>query len=415
MKILFVAMANSVHTARWINQIPRSSNEVYIYPCINTGSSHPDLHDLTIYHNFYSKTENVGKNVTLLGYQIFDTSIEENLFFHYSKSIFNLFIYSIEKVTNILWPNRSAEKLAKIIQKINPDVIHSMQIQASGYLTLEAKKIVKSNFPRWIVTNWGSDISLFGSDPSHASKIREVLSECDYYSCECERDLKLARKFGFKGKFLEVMPNAGGYDIPRYKKYSLVSPSQRKYIMVKGYQGWAGRSLVALEALDSIGYILHEKKYGLIIYSMAGNTEVEKRAEAIAQKHHLKLKLIPQFTPHDEIIRLHAESRISIGLSMGDGISTSLLESMLTGSFPIQSYTACADEWIVDGHTGILVPPEAQQSVKRALLKAIEDDGLVDKAAKLNLRTIKQSADYNKIRKQVLELYNTVIKESKKS
>jgi len=404
MKVLLVAMSDSIHTARWIESIHGKGIEVYLFPSTASDS----LHNRENVKKFYSQSFfNINTHDGKL--------IERTILHHYFNSFLLVTMNCLNKLVSILSRYSRMDSLAKVISNLQPDIIHSLEIQSAGYLVNEVKKIIKTNFPLWIVTNWGSDISLFGSDPSHANKIREVLSECDYYSCECVRDLKLARKFGFKGKFLEVMPNAGGYDLTRYKKYSLMPPSKRKYIMVKGYQGWAGRSLVALEALDSIGHVLHEKKYGLIIYSMAGNIEVEKRAKEVAEKHSLKLKLIPQFTPHDAIIKLHAESRISIGLSMGDGISTSLLESMLTGSFPIQSYTACADEWIVDGHTGILVPPEDQNLVKHAILRAIESDSLVDKAAKLNLHTIKERADYNMIRKQVLELYNTVIKESQKS
>ncbi len=64
--------------------------------------------------------------------------------------------------------------------------------------------------------------------------------------------------------------------------------------------------------------------------------------------------IIPEFTSHHDILQKHGQARISIGLSIGDAISTSLLEAIVMGSFPIQSWTSCADEWIVDGKTGIL-------------------------------------------------------------
>ena len=35
------------------------------------------------------------------------------------------------------------------------------------------------------------------------------------------------------------------------------------------------------------------------------------------------------------------------------------------GSFPIQSDTACADEWIEDGVSGLIVPPEDPDSLRR--------------------------------------------------
>jgi glycosyltransferase involved in cell wall biosynthesis len=81
---------------------------------------------------------------------------------------------------------------------------------------------------------------------------------------------------------------------------------------------------------------------------------------------------------------------------------------MIAGSYPIQSYTACADEWILDGVTGELVPPEDVGAVEKAISKAIKNDQLVDRAARLNLRTIRERGDYELVRKQVIELYNEV-------
>ena len=71
--------------------------------------------------------------------------------------------YILEK----LFPSIRVRQLIRVIQKIRPDIVHSMEIQSAGYLTLEAKKILQGKFPPWIVTNWGSDIYLFGRLKDH--------------------------------------------------------------------------------------------------------------------------------------------------------------------------------------------------------------------------------------------------------
>src|SRR6185503_10908709 len=63
------------------------------------------------------------------------------------------------------------DELIKTIQKVKPDIIHSLEIQHAGYLTLSAKKKIGSDFPTWIVTNWGADIHYFGEIQEHAEKI----------------------------------------------------------------------------------------------------------------------------------------------------------------------------------------------------------------------------------------------------
>ena len=43
------------------------------------------------------------------------------------------------------------------------------------------------------------------------------------------------------------------------------------------------------------------------------------------------------------------------------------------GALPIQSCTACADEWIVDGRSGLIVPPEDVDVIENALRRALTD------------------------------------------
>lgn len=86
-----------------------------------------------------------------------------------------------------------------------------MEIQHAGYSVHEVKQKLDS-FPPWIVTNWGSDIYLFGRLREHQKTIAQILDSCDYYSCECTRDIALARELGFKGNVLPVIPNSGGME-----------------------------------------------------------------------------------------------------------------------------------------------------------------------------------------------------------
>jgi glycosyltransferase involved in cell wall biosynthesis len=77
----------------------------------------------------------------------------------------------------------------------------------------------------------------------------------------------------------------------------------------------------------------------------------------------------PYFYTHQEMLSMNGKARISITLNISDGVSTSLLEAIVMGAFPIQSYTACANEWVEDGKTGLLVHPEDTESVEHQALK----------------------------------------------
>jgi glycosyltransferase involved in cell wall biosynthesis len=152
--------------------------------------------------------------------------------------------------------------------------------------------------------------------------------------------------------------------------------------------------------------------YDVAIY--LASHEVRIAAELFERNTGIPVRIIPERTRHQEILKLHGRSRISIGLSISDAISTSLLEAMVMGSFPIQSCTSCADEWIQDGETGILVPPEDPEVVETAIRRAITDDGLVNDAAEKNFRIAKERLDRNKLKEMAIGLYRRVEKEGER-
>jgi len=188
--------------------------------------------------------------------------------------------------------------------------------------------------------------------------------------------------------------------------------SKRKNIMLKGYQGWSGRALFGLRALARCKDILTD--YTLIIFSNTLANDIQIAAELFSKEVNIKVVLVPIDTENDEILKLHASARISIGLSISDSISISVLEAMAMGSFPIQSYTSAADEWIIDGETGMLVPPEDPDIIELAIRKALLDDELVDKAEKINWETVKSKLNYNDLKKKTIESYQIVYDYSKR-
>src|SRR5512138_2685070 len=72
-------------------------------------------------------------------------------------------------------PSR-AERLAGLVARLKPDIVHSLEIQNGGELVLAAKRSGRAPFPPWIATNWGSDIFLFGRLPECERSIRDILS-----------------------------------------------------------------------------------------------------------------------------------------------------------------------------------------------------------------------------------------------
>ena len=388
MRILFVAMIDSVHTARWIAQVADQGWELFLFPA-QQRYPHPLLRNITVF----------GATARRAGY--LDASVR------YLRRFSLPFYRDVQTGlrTHQAATGHAEASLRRVIRKIKPDIIHTLEFQHAGYMALRAKQGGGGPFPTWIATNWGSDIFHFGKLAEHQQPIRELLQHCDYYSCECRRDIQLARDMGFRGRVLPVLPNAGGLDIGHAAAFRQPGPtSGRKTILVKGYQGTFGRALVSFQAFRLCRELLQD--YTIVIYS-AGE-EVLNAASRFGRETGIRVLGVPK-TSHEEILRLFGTARIYIGLSISDGISTSLLEAMVMGAFPIQSCTACADEWLTQGEGGLIVPPEDPAAIAAAIRRALADDALVDRAAAINARTAAARLDGHGIKPQVINMYRDIL------
>jgi hypothetical protein len=394
--ILLVAMLDSIHTARWVAQLDGQGWDVHLFPSCRGETVHPVMTNVTVHHMFYSErlsadmalNSNDKPSVFALWFDRFRTYIFERRF-----------------------PMHRGRQLRRVISRIRPDMIHSMEMQAAGYLTLEAKKQSLAPFPPWLVTIWGSDIFLFGRLGDHKEKIRAVLENCDFFSCECERDVELARALGLRGERVSSgSPVTGGFsaaDLNMSKAACITA--DRKVIMLKGYQHWAGRALFGLRALERCADLL--TGYEIVIYSAV--PDVDLAARLFSEKVGIPVRVLSQRISHGEILALHARARISIGLGISDGISVSLLEAMAMGSFPIQSCTACASEWIEHGVSGMIVPPEDPDIIEMAIRTALTDDELVNRAAEINRRVVQERLDSDRLKQAAIDMYSRILRHQK--
>lgn len=387
MRILFVAFPDSSHTARWIAQVSDQGWELHLAPT-NLFPPHPILPRNVIVH--------MPSNQRMLRGQRLAVKALTNWPHAASRGLAERLLARLDAT--------SPAQLAKTIRHVRPDIVHSLVLQHAGYATLAARSFVGAPFPTWIAGNWGSSLYLFGRLAQHKARLQAVLAACDYYTCECERDVALARQFGFTGPILPTLPAAGGLDMTTLQKLRSPQPtSARRVILLKGYQNWAGRALVGLRAIELCADLLQ----GYRVVIQLASPELEIAAELVANATGIPIEIVPQ-VGHTEALARFGAARVHVGLSISDGISHSLLESMAMGAFPIQSSTACANEWIEDGTSGFLVPPEDPHIVAAALRRALTDDTLVDNAAQINWETVRQRLDYQKVKQQTIELYQTV-------
>jgi hypothetical protein len=379
-KILVIGMLDSIHLARWLEQFKDEDINFILFPSKRFRTPHPKLQTLltTEFAARYSLAF-FPRRIRFSGY--FDFLANE--------------IYKLFKRAH----SRS-QKLSRVLTNNHFDYVHAIEFQGAGYLLSEQdSKNLESN--KIILTNWGSDIYYFKSFDEHLAKIKNVLRIADYYSAECVRDYSLAREFGFRGIELPCIPNAGGFELQKQTQGS-IPPSARSQILIKGYGGKFGRADIPVSVIPTI--FQSHPKCTYFIYSVTPDTMalIQGLPEEVRQR--IRVSEVGNGLSQKEMLHEFRKSRIYIGCSESDGISTSFLEAVVNGSYPIQSGTSCANEWVQKGaHASIvnLNPEELLTAIEKALI----DDQLVDNAAKQNLILAERELSSEVIKKQALTFY----------
>lgn len=408
-----VAMQTSIHTVRWVGQISERY-EVHLFP-IDARAPHPDLRRVVVHEPLFpgdlrgcferlrgGSTGASGETGPVTR-PLLNLPIPKRLLRNL-RGLLRESLGTSDTSTSKLYGSR---RLARVVKRVKPDLIHSLEFQHCSYLVLKARRFPAVRKCRWWATNWGSDIFHFKQFPEHEEKIKELLGQLDFYSCECHRDLTCVREFGFEGHVMPVVPNAGGFDIERVRALrEQVMPSDRSVILVKGYQTFVGRALTALDALERNARALEGFK--VVVYSAC--PPVRERVTFLKAAGILDVECMDRIS-HDSMLKLYGNARIYLGISASDGISTSLLESIALGAFPIQTNTACCLEWIKDGETGFEVPVGDVEVIAERVSRAICDDQLVDRAWLENWKTVTDRLNSRKIRKVVEQMYETALHE----
>ncbi len=381
MKIIIVGMVNSIHLVKWVEHLFQYKKvEIIIFP-VFPAKVHPRLLKIS---NSVNKKSNI-KIANLLPWN------QVNFF------LLKLMNFLFKDIFFTHWLNF-------LIKKIKPDYLHSHELSTSSILCLRAKSYFQGTFPLWIVTNWGSDLYFFYKKKKFQKDLKNVLKFSNFYSAECKRDYRIAKKIGTNAKFLDCVINSGGIPLKYANKINKKKlTSSRKVIIIKGYHGLFGLALNSIKAIQKISH--HLKNYTIVVYS--ADQIVIDYCNSISKRLNLNFEIYSKNInlTQKKMYELFSKSKVYIGISKSDGISTSLLESMAFGTFPIQANTSCANEWILNSQTGYIVDPLNIELISKKILIAINNDKLVNQAAKLNWKTIVKRADSNKIKKIIRGIY----------
>jgi glycosyltransferase involved in cell wall biosynthesis len=99
------------------------------------------------------------------------------------------------------------------------------------------------------------------------------------------------------------------------------------------------------------------------------------------------------------------DARIYLGCSKSDGLSTSFLEAVCGGAYPIQTNTSCAQELVNEGVIGSIINLD-EESVLDALRKAHLDPDYLNAAQDANFAYARKKLSVDFVRNKAQKFYD---------
>lgn len=378
MKILFVSMS-SVHVTRWIENLKDTSYELYWFDVLGRGK----LETLDTVQQF---TEWKRRKIAPIKGEYF-----------LSKKL----PYFFEKIIPFLEVTAN-EALEKIILEIQPDIIHSFEMQSCSYPILKTM----NKFPKlkWIYSCWGNDLYYNSQIPKELKTIKKILTRVNFLHTDCNRDFEIAKSLGFIGKFFGVIPGGGGYNLTYCKNYRLPF-EERKIILIKGYEHLFGRGLNVIKAMKLANDFV--VNYEVVVFG------AHQEVIDFINLNKLPFKIFGRNgLSQIELIKLMGKSILFIGNSISDGMPNTLLEAIIMQAFPIQSNPGNASAEIIENNKNGLLINDANDvnEIKEKIIFALTNLKLVQQAMFLNNEIADQRLDYKCNKLKIEKIYSQIKK-----
>jgi glycosyltransferase involved in cell wall biosynthesis len=401
MRILFCVQASALHAARWINQFADTGWDLHVFE--NVAPGHGVCPDFRCgrFHLPYPQSVPAGleRQSTL------------------SRSWMARAAVRLRRPVGRRLLLRSHEDyLADLIGTLKPDVIHLLGLGVcwvdQSETLMRVRDRLGGKLPAPLVySSWGTDLEVFAARGSSRESARRFLGAVGYYISECDRDFRLAQGLGFRGTYLGKLPAFGGTDVSSLTSLrSPGKPSGRRLIVLKGRDQAGqngdriGRAMVALDALA----VCADRLRGFRVAVLQATETVAARIPVLSATTGLDIRVMSRLS-YDDLMRLIGSARAVVALTVNDGLPSILVEAMALGALPVHSDLEPVREWIRDGENGLLAPPEDPRAVAQALIRSVEDDELVDRAAAENERLARERLDYADIRRRAIGMYERIV------
>lgn len=301
----------------------------------------------------------------------------------------------------------AASRLQMAIREIQPDVVHAMRIPFEGMLSALAIEHLASA-PPLLVSIWGNDFTLHAPATRRMGQLtRQTLKSASALHADCQRDLRLAKEWGFPaGRPTVVLPGGGGVQPEIFfpvDPQEEVSDSALTIIQPRGFRAYV-QNEAFFKAIPMI--LAQAPKTRFLFPNMAGEAQAQEWVRQLDISR--AVELLPNQT-RSQMADLFRQAQVVVSPTTHDGTPNTLLEALACGCFPIAGDIESLREWINPGENGLLCEPTSPHALAEAVLAAWSAPVLLKRARSINLALVTERANYPVVMEQAQAFYHRLI------
>jgi glycosyltransferase involved in cell wall biosynthesis len=294
---------------------------------------------------------------------------------------------------------RASDRLRGFIERVKPDLVHAMRIPYEGMLAADAY----TGIPL-VVSIWGNDFTLHAPSTRLMSHYtRWTMHVADALHADCQRDLRLAREWGFSEEKPDlVAPGNGGV---RTDIFYPPAKAVEAHIIInpRGFRPYVRNDVF----FKAIPLVLEKQPNAKFIFAlMAGESQAIQWIQELNIGH--AVELLPPLS-HAQMADAFRRAQIVASPSIHDGTPNTLLEGIACGCFPVAGDLESIREWVMPDQNGLLFDSNDPHSIANTIVSVLKNKNLRQKAADLNQDMITARAEYKHNMQRVEEFYRKAL------